>query len=163
MRPKSRRCGRPPFCRCRLRHSKLPLQAAEPGSVVVHCVADDTARSPDMICELQTTAKKVGFELRFTKAAPRSSGRTRARSMQRAPKHGAGRGDGEHVRVFGAQLHMQADQTWTAFHLEQLLWRTRRSLHAKILLMHVSVYVSFAWASGTRHWTRGEVQRIKAM
>lgn len=76
------------------------------------------------------------------------------------------------MRILGAEVHMQAEhacefektasKTWAAFHLKSLQWRTRGSLHAKLRVFHLSVYASFAWASGTRHWTAGGLQRIHA-
>lgn len=52
---------------------------------------------------------------------------------------------------------------WAAFHRKAPLWRTKGRLHAKLRILHLSVSVSFAWSSGTRHWMAGELQRIKAM
>lgn len=70
------------------------------------------------------------------------------------------------MRVLGAEVQMQAEheaeltqvlsEAWAAFHAKGRLLRIEGSLHAKLRIMQLSVYASFASASGARRWTAGE-------
>lgn len=156
-----------------------------PGRLLCVAWADETwltARSPEeliaMICELKAAAKTMGLELRLTEckwaevrrpdqqATPVSRACHELRCMSNVDKAST-------MRVFGADVHMQAylelefaqvlSRTWAAFHMKAPLRRTKGSLHAKLRIKHLSVYASFSWSSGTRHWTAGELQRVETM
>lgn len=62
-------------------------------------------------------------------------------------------------RVAGT-THLEALK---ALHAKAPLRRSRGHLHAKIRILRPGVFLVFAWASGTRHWTALELQKLKAL
>lgn len=135
--------------------------------------ADDTwlvVKPPEefnaMIQELMAEARNVGLQFRLSKCkraqVKRADQRderpklehTELAAMARVPET-------ECLRVLGAPVHTQADSTrefdeivaraWSAFHAKAPLWRSRGHLHAKLRLLHLGIFLRFAWASGTRH------------
>lgn len=78
----------------------------------------------------------------------------------------------ETLRVVGAPVHMHADhqqafaeliaKAWSALLSKTQLWRTIGSLRAKPRIGDIGVYSGFGWASGARHWTAGELQKVRS-
>lgn len=106
-------------------------------------VAYRTQSGSTMVRELRLRATRVGLDLRLVVG----SMATRPATGRDDADHESARGRSANAGVSRGGVRKYIVQIMRRSHAKAILCRTKGSLHALLVSLHVSIYASFTWAS----------------